>query len=250
MFQSIISNKVKCLAFMVLTATCGGCTKQKSPESNPSTIFVFNALEGGVSVRANLSGVHPVKYFTALHLLNRSRIALFSGQPVQPIAFYAQADTMPGDAPVWSDNLELERGKSYSLFLVTGDKGGEGIFMKDNIPAPQKDSVTYLRFANMSNGAAISVNIKGQPNGSLINSLNWKEVSPFLSIPINKSISSIVFEVRNAATGNLIAEHISNDVNVYQWTNSYLHVPWTLVLTGKPGGTGGDLQRLTQLNFE
>lgn len=245
-----IIMKGRFIALLLSVALMSACTKQKSPEGNPSTIIVFNALENGTIVRANLSGKHPVKYITALQIWARGQNRLYSDQTVQPVAFFASADTMPDDSPVWSGDLLLEKGNIYSLFIVNGDKGGEHVFQQEHIPGLKKDSVTYMRFANMSNGPAISVNIKGQPNGSFVSSLNFKGISSFAEIPLNKSLSSLTYEVRDAASGNLIAEYTTNDMNVYTYGNGFLHKAYTLVLTGKPGAAGQDLQRLTPIVYQ
>jgi hypothetical protein len=157
---------------------------------------------------------------------------------------------MPADAPVWSGDLPLERGKIYSLFIVSGQNKGEHVFQEENVPGFKADSVVYMRFANMSNGPAISVNIKGQPNGSLVSSLNFKGISSYTEIPMNHTVSNITYQVRDAATGDLIAEHITNDMNLYASGNAFLHRAITLVLSGTPGGTGANQRQITRLSMK
>lgn len=241
----------QCFILLLLAVVLmSACTKQKTPEGNPATIFLFNALENGTMVRANLSGSHPIKYITALPVSARSYSKVYSDLAVQPVAFFASADTMPADAPVWSGDLPLERGKIYSLFIVNGSNKGEHVFQEENVPGFKADSVTYMRFANMGNGPAISVNIKGQPNGSLVSGLNFKGISSYAEIPMNSTVNNITYQVRNAATGDLIAEHTTIDMNLYIDGNAFLHRAITLVLTGKPGGTGQDMQRLTPVSYK
>ncbi len=52
-------------------------------------------------------------------------------------------------------------------------------------------------------------------------------------------------EVRDAATEELVAAYTVNSVGDYSGINNFLHNPWTLVLTGKRGGTGENLPQLT-----
>ncbi|NML22392.1 hypothetical protein HHL16_16025 [Pseudoflavitalea sp. G-6-1-2] len=235
-----------CLLLTVITA---GCSKSTLNEDNPATLVLFNALENGVSVRANLSGKHPITYLTALEIRPRNRALIYSKQANQPASFFSVPDTLPASIPVWSGDLKLEKGKTYSMFLVNGNKGAENVLMEENIPAPGKDSLTYLRFANMSSAQPVSINIKGNPLGSLVSQLNFKETSAMLQLPADRSVASYIFEVHDATTGNLLAAYTANNINVYTQSNPYLFKTWSLVFTGKPGATGANLQQLTVLRY-
>lgn len=240
-----ISRQFGFIILLIFPVLIGSCKKEELPEGNPAIIQVFNALEDGQSIRANLSGSHPIKYLTALTLRVREYAKIYSVLPVQPVAFYATADTMPDDAPVWKGDVQLERGKIYTMFLVNGTKGGETVFFKQEFPAIPKDSVTFLGFANMSHGQSLSVNIKGQPHGSLISKLDFKEVSPYLQLPADKSVSNYVFELRDVTSGTLLTEFSANSINNYSFNNNWLHKTHIIVLTGKPGGTGVNKQAAT-----
>jgi hypothetical protein len=242
----MLNRNINYLLILLLTIAAGACSKQKTPEEGPATVMLFNALEDGVNIRANLSGQHPIQYITALLLSPRNHARVHSKQTTQPIAFYAAADTMPKDEPVWRGDLSLQRGNIYSLFLYSGAQQAETLLIEEKLPGFSKDSITYVRFANMSNGQPVSVNIQGRPHGSLISQLDFKTVSAFIPIPADKSVADYVFEVRDAATEELLAAFTAYGIGDYSGINNYLHRPWTLVLTGKRGGTG---ENLPQLNF-
>jgi hypothetical protein len=234
------------LLLLLLTVVAGACSKQKTPEESPATIMLFNALEDGITIRANLSGQHPIQYNTALLLPPRNHTKIHSKQAVQPFAFYASADTMPKDEPVWSGDLTLQSGNIYSLFLYSGAQQAEALLLEEKLPGFSKDSVTYVRFANMSNGQPVSANIQGKPHGSLISQLDFKSVSAFIPLPADMSVSNYVFEIRDATTEALLAAYTANSIGDYSSINNFLHKPMTLVLTGKRGGTG---ENLPKLNF-
>jgi hypothetical protein len=233
------------LLLLLSMIVAGACSKQKTPEESPATVMLFNALEDGLSVRANLSGQHPIQYITALTLPPRNHTKAHSKQTVQAFAFYASADTMPKDEPVWSGDLPLQRGNIYSLFLYNDQQQAATLWIEEKLPGFSKDSVIYIRFANLSNGQPVSVNLQGKPHGSLIGQLDFKALSAFIPLPADKSVTDYVFEVRDVATEELLAAYTAYGVGDYSGINNSLHRPWTLVLTGKRGGTGENLPQLT-----
>jgi hypothetical protein len=52
----MLNRNINYLLILLLTIAAGACSKQKTPEEGPATVMLFNALEDGVSIRANLSG--------------------------------------------------------------------------------------------------------------------------------------------------------------------------------------------------
>lgn len=224
---------------ILLAATSLSCKKQQVYEGNPAVLQVFNALEDGTWLYANLTGTHPILYANALNLPNQRFGRVNINEAVQPLAFYGAKDTLPEDKPVWSTELELGKGKLYSLFLFGDSKAPGHLLMENHYPAKRTDdSVTHVRFANMHNAQPVSINLKGKPAGSLMGSLAYKEVSGFTALPVNKSVPSYEFEFRDAATGALMGTFLAPFVNDYINTNVYLNASWMLVVLPKPGGSG------------
>ncbi len=227
-------------ALVFLAAASLSCKKQKEPEGNPAVLQVFNALEDGVQLYANLSGTHPIPYSNALLIASKRSARMNLSGNIQPLAFYGGKDTLPESRPAWSRDLPLESGKLYSLFLF-GEQAKPGHLLIENKYPPFRtdDSVTNVRFANMSNGQPVSVNLKGNPPGSLLGNLPFKEVSAFAALKADRSVSQYEFEFRDAATGALLGTFLAPSVNDYSLgPNLYLNMSWMLVLAGKPGGTG------------
>jgi hypothetical protein len=229
----------KCFAVAAFLAIASlSCKKQQLYEGNPAVLQVFNALEDGTWLYANLTGTHPIRYANALLLANQRYGKMNINDVVQPLAFYTTTDTLPKDTPVWNTDLKLERGKMYSLFLFGEKTHAEHRLIENNYPRYRTDdSVTNVRFANMSNGQPVSINLKGNPAGSLVSSLPYKEVTAFIALKADKSVASYEFEFRDADTGALLGSSLASDVNNYLFGNIYLNRSWMLVLAGKPGGS-------------
>lgn len=237
-------------ALLLLAAATLSCKKQKVYDNPPAVLQVVNALEDGVSLYANPSGIHPIPYSHALFIANKQFARMNFAGSIQPLALYGTKDTLPESKPVWAQDLQLEESKLYSLFLF-GEKSKPGhLLIQNNFPPFRSgDSVTHVRFANMSNGQPVSINLKGNPAGSLLNNLAYKEVSAFIALNVDKSVSQYEFEFRDAATGALLGTFLAPFVNDYSLgSNVYLNMSWMLMLAGKPGGTG--VNQLSIINVD
>lgn len=254
---STIRNRMPgAILCLLLFTFFAACRKHKTYEGHPAILQVFNSLDNGVVLRTNLSGIHPINYRNALNPGNKefthTRNILYVNQFPQLISFYAEPDTMPKDEPVLQINTELETGRIYSLFIY-GDKLDAGYTLhQDELPGIQvNDSVTSLRFANFSPGQTISVNLKGEPHGSFIQSLPFKSLSSFASLKADMTAANYEFEVRDQATGALLATYITEGLNAYgpfEGSNKWLFKSNTLVLTGRPAGTGFNEQKVVLMN--
>ncbi len=149
---------------------------------------------------------------------------------------------MEKDGPILTGMLDFEKGAIYSLFVYGSKSAAKYSWHKDLIPAlGMSDSTTHIRFANFSEEQDISVNLKGQPTGSFIQQLPWKSISGFIELSANRSVAKYEFEIRHLATGDLITTYIADKVNDFTLNNGnnvWYNRSNTLVLVGKPGGTG------------
>lgn len=241
----------KYFAVLILLAAASlSCKKQQVYDSNPAVLQVVNALEDGVMLYANLSGTHPIQYDKALSIPNKQFTRMNIIGSVQPMAFYGSKDTLPESTAVWSRDLQLGSGKMHTLFLFGEQKTPGHLLIENNYPGFRTDdSVTNVRFANMSNGQPVSVNLKGKPAGSLPGNLAYKEISTFIALKADKSVDNYEFEFRDAATGTLLCTFLAPGVNNYSLgQNIYLNRSWMLVLVGKPGGTGVNALSITKVD--
>lgn len=241
---------------VMLSIMVGSCKKTTLNTGNPATLQVFNALDEEVALRANLSGNHPIQYSTAQLMYNKfylpnNNVFYIQSFP-QPFSVYSETDTLPKDNPVLDIDLDLEKGKVYSLFLHGNKTNAAYTLISDQLPTPVAgDSVTFIRFANFSAGQVMSVNLKGEPYGSLIQNLAFKSVSAFIPVKADMSVTDHEIEIRDQTSGTLIATYITYGLNrnspYWSSPNMWLYKTNTLVLTGKPGGSGSDMQMIYQM---
>jgi len=231
--------------FILLTMS-GACKKNKLYDVTPAVIQPINLLDDGVALRVNLSGQHPARFSTLLTLANKSSLKrnIFVTSFPQRIDLYSQPDTMPHDRPVISTDLQLETGKSYSMFIYGEKTTASYSLQEDQFPVIRwNDTLTYIRFANFSENQAISVNLKGQAPGSYIQALPFKSITSFSAMRITLPLVNLEFEVRDQVSGNLLSTYsvpkISTDL-LHMWVNK----PSTFVFTGHASGTGTNQQKL------
>ncbi|MGN6418670.1 MAG: hypothetical protein ACTHMC_14340 [Pseudobacter sp.] len=241
------SRLLSAITIFLLLIVLNACDKAKLYDANPATVQPFNLLNDGVVLRANLSGKHPIQYSTALTLYNKSfnlRSNIFLKIFPQKIDLYAQPDTMPHDRPVVSADLQLETGKIYSMFIYEEKSAAAYTVNEDKFPdIGMNDSLTLIRFANFSEGQALSVNIKGQAPGSYIQLLPFKSVTEFAALKVGRSVADYQFEIRDYASGDLLTTYTTTNIgttNISLW----MYIPNTLVFTGRPSGTGTNQQKI------
>lgn len=234
------------IPLFMLLAMSGACKKTKLYDVNPAVIQPINLLDDGVALRVNLSGQHPARFSTLLALTNKSFLKrnIFVTSFPQRMDLYSQPDTMPHDRPVISTDLQLETGKSYSMFIYGEKTTASYSLQEDQFPVIRwNDTLTYIRFANFSEEQPISVNLKGEAPGSYIQELPFKSITSFVPMKISLPLVNLEFEVRDRVSGNLLSTYsvpkISTDL-LLLWVNK----PATFVFTGHTSGTGTNQQKL------
>lgn len=227
-----------------------GACKKMSFEGSPGTLSIFNALDNQVNLYTNFSGGQEFRYRTANLLLNnqfqptKNRISIRSNP--QPLALYASTDTLPKDEPVLKLDLNMKEGDIYSLFVYGLKEEAKHILLKESIPGfKETDSVTWIRFINLSGYPNISLNIAGNTPGSLAEDVALEQNSGFIRLDANHTVDSYMFEARDKNTGVLLFAYLADKVNDYKnLYNNWFRKPNTLVFAGKPGGTGANAPKL------
>jgi hypothetical protein len=140
---------------------------------------------------------------------------------------------------MFSDELKFIAGNLYSLFITGKDTTSpDFLFVADNVPL-RTDSTVGIRFVNLSEGSEnISVDIRSKANGSEVPSLAYKGNTNFMSYPATSSVSSYVFEFRDAVSGILLASYTLSGVNTDNSAsaNKVLFRNITIALIGQPPG--------------
>jgi hypothetical protein len=116
---------------------------------------------------------------------------------------------------LFSGTLNLQNNGIYSLYLCGTTAQPDTVFMQEHLTAHSlTDSVAGIRFINLSPGSSpVSVDIKGQANGSEAASLSYKGRTGFKIYKADYTVASYIFEFRDGATGNLLATYTLNGVN-------------------------------------
>jgi Domain of unknown function (DUF4397) len=188
-----------------------------------SAIGMFSGIGtlsyAGTSVLTPMSGVE-----TLVVLQGNADTALVTGQ---------------GGDYMFNSELNFAAGNLYSLFITGADTTSpDYLFVQDTV-RKRTDSTAGIRFVNLSAGSnPVSVDIQGQANGSVIPSLAYKGITGFLSFPAISTISSYIFEFRDAVSGNLLASYTLSGVNTNSTTvsNTVLFRNLTIALIGQPAG--------------
>lgn len=242
---------------LLMTAVISSCKKNQPFAGIPATCQVFNAMDDGIILLAHWDSTRPATFSFLRRINNKANYSvtnnLFSSlNSHQPLQLFAFPDTLSHQRPLVDTRLQLEEGGLYSLFITGSKAAPEFVLHKDEIPAfNQQDSTTHIRFANFSDGQTISVNLKGEATGSFIQSIAPKGFSDFIEMNARRSVIKYEFEIRDHANGDLITTYVADKFNgqggttfITRWYNRAN----TLVLTGKQGGIGTNLQQVYLMN--
>ena len=239
------------LATMLIAFSC----KKEQYAAQPAVVQVFNALDDGISLYTYLGDSRPELFRTSLEIRNQFYLLqnnlLYIHHSPQHIEFYTKPDTLQHDKPALTLDANLKAGSIFSLFIYGEKAAIEYSLVEDLIPKINRNtSSTHVRFANFSASQAISVNIKGQPVGSLIENISYKSLSDFVALDANKTVEGYEFEIRNQSTGALLYNYVTIafqpplNGGETQWINKSN----TLVFTGEEGGANPNHLKITRMN--
>jgi len=236
-----------CLNLSVCICLClFSCSKEKGPQGT-STLTIINAVTGSNLLVPNFSGTVPLNTYLNANKVQYNIFSVYANQYTsysgrQPLGIYAYPDTLEKSAPLLNLVLDLPVGSVHSLFLTGTLEHPDTLFVTDPLPYyPPADSVTGIRFVNLSPGSApVSISIQGQTGGAEVSSLPYKGITGFKQYAAKATSADYVFEFRDAGSGALITSYqatgISNPGTAAP--NNWRNHCFTLVLLGQPGGTG------------
>lgn len=255
MLFTYFNRKQIAFSFLLLFPLFWGC-KKRTVEERPvqATLQIFNALDDGENVWLNLSGNRPVKFNSLARANNReyiqSRNLIYLKDSPSPIDIYTLKDTLPHQQPVISSTVSLNPGAIYSFFIYGEKSSAAWSLFKDDIPPiNRQDSTTHVRIANFSEAQAITVNIKDQAPGSLVQNLAYKSLSAFTELAADRTVAGYTFEIRDQETGVLLATYSTTNFQAVATNQSqWLAKSNTLVFTGKPQGVNPNNQKITLMN--
>ena len=244
------------LPLFCLLACCLSCKKNDFSGGNPSVLQVFNAMDNAQHLYINFSGARPAQFATSGYVNNQqssfdqtefTTSNMFTLPALSTkVEFYSQQDTLPHDKPLISTSMETAPGASYLMFIIGTKSNPDFSVVKDSFPsAILSDSSFFIRFSNISEESPVSVNIKGQAVGSLVQQLPFKSSSGFHAIRIDKNLPDYEFEIRDQASGTLITSYhligINSDI---AFSVAMMYQPLTLILTGRAGAAPPNEQKI------
>jgi hypothetical protein len=237
---------------IILTIVLFSCKKQKATKPDFAVLQLYGWIASNGIVVTNYSGA-PLANYSEAARVNSLLLSLYMNKyyitdKVQPFAFFAYPDTLPKSAPLLKLDLQLEKHQIYSLFMSGTTASLDTVLVKDNFPVFQpSDSAAAVRFVNLMRGDAVSINLKGKPYGSVVQSLPYMGVTEFQNFPVRDDIDTYEFEVRDAVTNNLLTTYSCRDVNAKETgTHRWLAKLRTHAVTGIRGNTSaGDPNSMT-----
>jgi len=214
---------MKFLSILLLTVFitwCGVSCKKESTYVRPSplaALTVVNAVVNANPVIADFSGADSVKaYFATTTQIGYGSFYEYSVSGSKSAAtIYQVSDTLE---PFYKGIVNLQPYGVYSLFLSGADTNHvDTLLTLDNPPYhPNTDSTCGVRFINLSAGSQpLSVNLVDNGNGSEAGNLAYRAITGFKNYYAGLNATAYTFEIRDAASGNLLATW-SNNLSIYQ----------------------------------
>lgn len=251
-----MNNTLCCPSFIIIVSVLiialSSCEKEKT-YAPPAVVQVFNGLEDGTALFVNLSEGRPAQYSSALRVENktyqlRNNLIYINAFP-QMLQLYSSIDTLPKDAPVISTTLQLNSGGIYSMFMYGTKQAAQYFVVEDAIPPINRiDSTTHIRFVNLSENHVVAINLKGEPAGSFINKLDFKQIAAFHSLVVNKENLIYEFECRDAVSNEILATYtINNTFNTLDGNQWYAKSN-SLVFIGKQHEVGMNKPQIILMN--
>jgi len=242
--------------FLTISLMAGWCACKKTTLPPASNVAGFNFINATVGVNPlfvqfnNKSVIFST--LTTANKLSYGSTNLFS--PLSGNVIISFIQTTDTTHTLFQGNFNLQKFNTYSFFLTGNVNQPDTLLLRDQLPYySPTDSVGGIRFINLSTGSnPISINMKGQTNGSEVSSLSYKQATIFKNYPSTSTISSYTFEFRDQATGALLASYSFTGVNNSTGTNTAINTfrfkNHTLALIGQPGGTGTSAQKALMIN--
>jgi len=206
------------IKILFIAGIAGGflsCSKNTvPPNSTVAALSFVNATVGASPVVVRVGNPNTIySTLAAANKLSYGSSNLFS--PTAGINSFSFVQTTDTTHTLFTANLNLQNASIYSFYLAGTVSQPDTVFIHEHLPVyAHADTVAGIRFINLSQNAnAISVDIKGQANGSEVQSLAYKARTGFKVYKADHTVASYVFEYRDATTGNLLATYTLSGVN-------------------------------------
>jgi hypothetical protein len=191
------------------------CKKDKIETTALASLQISNAVMGGTTLQFG------------------TNVTTVAGNSAMAYGILTVSRQIKLESPgvVYYDEIhDFVNGGVYSLFLGGTPAAVDAVFVKEEHILPYIDNIFGVRIINLSAGSsAISVNLAGAANGSLLPGIAYKSISDFKQISAKAEEGTKTFEFRNTETGALISSFDVPDYDLPRFRNI------TLVFTGTAG---------------
>ncbi len=232
---------MKYLTIAIMTIFLFSCSKETARPGSAS-VTIVNAVAGDTTLIVTLNNPDTVILTHAQVLISYNAALQFnsySGVQLFHLHEFSLTTGLPEYPALFNVSLNMPAGSINSLFLTGTRYAPDTLFVRDSLPSFQtSDSSMGIRFVNLSPGSSpISVDVQGATTGNEVNSLAYKEITGIKKYPAKSSISTMTFEIRDAATNTLLATCPITGINIpgTSAANLWRNRNHTLVFDGLPG---------------
>jgi len=227
-----------------------GCKKEEAPRmGSVATINVINAIPNSANGILPIFGTvdSPLYYQDLYYTIYYGSGYCYTQEAGKQNLTIIQANDTPTAkfAPnLYKGSLQLASGGIYSMFLGGDTSNVDTLFTADRLPGIiPTDSVSGIRFANMSTGSnPYNVTLTGNPPSQTeFANISYKSASSFKTYPTNSAIGGVYnFTIWDQVTGD--------SVTTFTWAYKigYCH---TIVISGSESGTPYPLYLFPYNNF-
>jgi hypothetical protein len=211
---------------------CAGLACQKSTtapsESGVAAFTVVNAIPYSEPVVPVINTSSTIMYFHSAKSISYGHFYEYSPIGGDDTVYVVQrnSDTLnlgPKASGLMFYNItEMNKGGIYSLFLCGADTTSpDYLLTTDTLPYYNPaDSVLGIRFINLSAGSnPISINLEGNPDGSEVDNLSYKNITGFKNYVTNSTINNYLFVVRDEVSGDSLTQFVLGGNNGYGLTD-------------------------------
>ncbi len=185
------------------------CKKQQREEKFPASVSVVNGINDNSSFLSAYFGESQPRIYARLAYIKHGDVFEYATDKTDmPLRLFRNYDTLHADKPFLQTRLPLEAGGIYTHFIY----GSPGKVMQKTVkeqipPRSMSDSTVNLRIINLFDNRAIDV-IQLEPEAkTMASNLAYDQLTSFMKVPVNASVASFRFEVRDHASGALIATY-------------------------------------------
>lgn len=219
------------------------CKKNESRVPALSSLTVVNAAVDAVAAKVYAADKKinwsAIAAGDAVNFANSKHFGVFTGN--RNLVAAISADTTK---TLFSGTSDFKPAGFNTLFLCGQTGSYEGVFMADDQLPNYSNEVVGIRFINLSpNCPAVNVVLASTPTANEAVGLAYKQKSEFKTYATGDLKTAITFQVKNAATGALLATYSLSGTAVSPYTTVTLaqarYNNITLVIKGLAGTTTG-----------